>query len=171
MTRGALEQRIIADPNDYIPMKFSVDVEIRERTPGANLVPGDQGRGQVAINDRQFILRQLTHQIIPTVVGVNVNVSQDGIYRLDWSEYEQVRYYKGAIPMADIAYGSVRDGNWIPLKAPVVLPGNQTLHVVVINEATRAIPLMQVQVIFHGLQHKTARTRLGEPTTPRNLEV
>lgn len=171
MGRGALEQRVIGDPNDYIPMQFSVDVEVRERSPGANLVAGDNGKGQVAINDRQFILRQITHQIKVATPGIDINIAQDGLYRLDWSEYEQVRYYKGAIPLADTAYGSIRDGNWIWLKAPVILPGNQTLHVVIINEAPRAQATMTVQVIFHGLQHKTAKLRQGEPQAITNMDI
>lgn len=162
MARGALEQRVISDPTQWIPMIFVVDVEINEREPGVFLQPGDSGKGQVAINDRPFLLRQITHQIISRTPNENIYQQQDGIYRIDWSEYEQVRFYKGAIPMADAIYGSVRDGNWIWLKSPVTLPGNQTLHVTVINEAVRNLVYkMTVQVAFHGLQHKGSISQTG----------
>jgi hypothetical protein len=163
MSRGALEQRVIADPTKWIPMAFPVQVEIREQQAGVNVQPGDQGRGQVAINDRTFLLRYITHQIIARTPDQNIYQQQDGLYRIDWSEYEQVRFYKGSIPMADIMFGSVRDGNWIWLPAPVTLPGNQTLHVNVINEAIRTIPQMEIQVIFHGLQHRGSISQTGGP--------
>lgn len=177
MGRGAQEQRVVAAPTKWIPMKFTVDIEIRATEPNTPLVPGDNGKGQVSINDRPFLLRQITHQIIARTPDQNIYQQQDGIYRIDWSEYEQVRFYKGAIPMADIAYGSVRDGNWIWLKAPVTLPGNQTLHAVIVNEAFRPAPppdefaTMSFQVIFHGLQARGSISQTGGPEPSPGLDI
>lgn len=173
MGRGAMEQRVTADPTRFIPMQFCVDVEIREASAGAGLVIGDTGRGQVAINDRTFLLRQITHQIVAHTPNENIYQQQDGLYRIDWSEYEQVRFFKGVIPMADVAFGSVRDGNWIWLKAPVTLPGNQTLHVTVINEAIRPAPVetMTVEIIFHGLQERGSISQTGGPQSSPGLDI
>jgi hypothetical protein len=174
----AVKERVMAPPTEFIPMQFVVDVEIREASPGIGLRIGDVGRGQVAINDRTFILKQITHQIVrgwPEVPD-NVWAAQDGFYRIDWSEYEQVRFFKGVIPMADIAFGSVRDGNWIPLPAPVTLPGNQTLHLAIQNEANRDgtfLPKWQnmiVEVIFHGIQKRGSISQTSGPGPAPELE-
>jgi len=142
--------------SDFVPMQFVVDVAI-------DAADGSEGRGQVAINDRPFVLEMITHQIIPGAIlepPANGWVYQDGLYRLDWSLYEQARFWKGTPPMADAAYGSIRDGNWIPLRAPVSLPGNETLHVTIRNEVERQEP-WYVQVIFHGIQEGGQRSQVG----------
>lgn len=144
------EEKKLPPLTDFVPMKFTVDVEIEAAI-------GSLGRGQVQINDRPFVLKKITHQIIAHEPNQNVYQQQDGLYRIDWSEYEQVRFWKGSIPLADAAYGSIRDGRWQPLDAPVTLPGGQTLHVQILNEAAR-LEKFQVQVIFHGIQ------RLGSLT-------
>lgn len=138
------EEKKLPPLTDFIPMKFSVDVTLEKEI-------GSVGKGQVQINDRPFVLKKITHQIIAHTPNQNVYQQQDGLYRIDWSEYEQVRFWKGSIPMADAAYGSIRDGHWIPLDAPVTLPGGQTLHVQILNEANRDEKI-QVQIIFHGIQ-------------------
>ncbi|NIO08877.1 MAG: hypothetical protein GTO40_13025, partial [Deltaproteobacteria bacterium] len=115
-------------------MQFITEVEIGEHL-------GDEGRGQVSINDRPFILEWITHQIVPAELDQSQNVSgwfyQDGLYQLDWSLYEQARFWKGVPPMADAGFGSIRDGTWKKLPAPVSLPGNETLHCRIINRVER----------------------------------
>ena len=144
--------------SQFVPMQFVVDVSI----DGAD---GSEGRGQVAINDRPFILQYITHQIIPGALNGADDVTgwlyQDGLYRLDWSLYEQARFWKGVPPMADAAYGSIRDGNWIRFPAPVSLPGNETLHVTIRNEVERQEP-WYVQVIFHGIQRGGQMSQVGQ---------
>lgn len=144
--------------SDYVPMQFVVDVQV-EDTNGA------EGRGQVAINDRPFILQSIRHQIIPAAISEAADVTgwayQDGLYRLDWSLYEQARFWKGVPPMADAAYGSIRDGNWLPLRAPVSLPGNETLHVTIRNAVARQAAFT-VQVIFDGIQRGGQRSQVGQ---------
>lgn len=146
------------DLSNFVPMKFSVNVAVAE-TQGA------EGRGQVAINDRPFVLQKITHQIVPGAIIEEDDVTgwryQDGLYTLDWSLYEQARFWKGIPMMADAAYGSIRDGNWIPLTAPVALSGNQTLHVIIRNIVARQNPFY-VQVIWHGIQRAGARSQIGQ---------
>jgi len=159
-----------ADPRKYLPMQFSVDVQIDAANGALGLMPGDTGRGQVAINDRPFLLAWITHQIVWAAdLPDNLWQAQDGMYRIDWSEYEQIRFFKGSIPLADIAFGSVRTGIWIPFPAPVPLPGNQTLHVAISNALARGADWdrLTVQVIFHGFQER--KQPLEDKTSP-NLE-
>jgi hypothetical protein len=167
-----MKQKEYADPTKYMPMQFVVDVEIDAANTALGLLPGDSGRGQVMINDRPFLITQITHQRIwPAAMPDTLWGTQDGGYRIDWSEYEQIRFWKGAIPLADIAFGSVRDGNWIPFPAPIPLPGKQTLHVTVTNALARGAPpavtTMYVEIIFHGLQ---ARTKTIEGAVSPELE-
>jgi len=142
----------------FIPMQFIVDVRVPE-------IFGGEARGQIAINDRPFILQWISHQIIPSVIDTNHDVSgwfyQDGIYRLDWSLYEQARFWKGVPPMADAGFGSIRHGRWQKLPAPVSLAGNQTLHVRIINQVARQEGYY-VQVIFHGIQKSGAMSQIGQ---------
>lgn len=142
----------------FIPMQFIVDVRVPETL-------GGEARGQIAINDRPFILQMISHQIIPSLIQGDHDVTgwwyQDGIYRLDWSLYEQARFWKGVPPMADAGFGSVRHGNWIKLPAPVSLSGNQTLHVRIINQVARQEGYF-VQTIFHGIQKSGAMSQIGQ---------
>jgi hypothetical protein len=141
----------------FVPMQFIANVDIGETA-------GDEGRGQVAINDRPFILQAITHQKIPTALDLNHDVTgwayQDGLYTLDWSLYEQARFWKGVPPMADAGFGSIRDGNWIQLPAPVSLPGNETLHVRIVNQVDRQAEFT-VQVIWHGIQRGGQMSQVG----------
>jgi hypothetical protein len=142
---------------DMIPMLLSVNVEV-PATFGA------LGQGSVALNDRPFILTGVRHQIltyrnpaaVPPVLADNFHpwFFQDGFYTLDWSLYEQARYWKGAPPMADVAFGSVKTGIWIPLPAPVSMPGNDTLNVNIRNMVDRTAYCQKftVNVIFDGVQ-------------------
>lgn len=138
-------------------MKFVIDVNIP-------LEFGAEGRGQVSINDRPFVLEYLSHQIIPAALDQNQDVTgwfyQDGLYSLDWSLYEQARFWKGVPPMADAAFGSIRDGNWKKLRAPVSLVGNETLNVVIRNQVLREAAF-KVQVIFHGIQRGGNMSQVG----------
>lgn len=136
--------------SNYIPMQFPVNI-----TTGQNI--GDEGRGQVALNDRPFLVQFITHQIkIPALPGpqeasLQLWQVQDGMYTLDWSLYEQSRFWKGTPPIADSGFGSVRTGEWIALPAPVSCAGNETLHVTIRNLVLRPANFA-VQVIFHGIQ-------------------
>jgi hypothetical protein len=134
----------------FRPISFQVDVE----------VPGDYGligKGQIAVNDRPVIIRSLTHQIAANgwpyfLQAISLFNMQDGLYRIDWSLYETQKFFKGNIPMADAAHGSIRHGVFKPLEAPVFLAGNQTLHVAVQNmTGPRGAPFT-VHIIWHGLE-------------------
>lgn len=140
-----METEIVVDGLKYIPMIFGVDVLV-------GLNNGDTQAGQISINDKPFILRGIRHQIIQGGVPIPF-LQQDGLYRIDWSLYEQLRFWKGATPFADVAFGSVRHGIWRDLDAPVSLPGNETLHVEIQNGIGRPAPF-QVQVLFCGIQAK-----------------
>lgn len=141
----------------FVPMQFITEVEVPETV-------GGEGRGQVAINDRPFILQKITHQIIPSALIAEADVTgwayQDGLYTLDWSLYEQARFWKGVPPMADAGTGSIRHGNWIELPAPVSLPGNETLHVIIRNQVLRQ-EAFKVQVIWHGIQRGGQMSQVG----------
>jgi len=139
------------DPSDLRPQIFSIDIEVGKEK-------GQEGRGQIAINDRPYLIKRITHQIVSTDPNVSVQESQDGLYRIDWSLYEQVRFWKGSPPMADAAYGSIRHGVWRDLMVPVPLSGNQTLHVYITNEATRTENFI-VNVQFHGAEDLTELRR------------
>lgn len=131
------------------PMQYPIDVVIGE--PGIPTQVGATGRGSVALTDRVFSFQLITHQIVEDGRAPALPV-QDGLYRIDWSVYEQTRFYKGAVPMADAAHGSVRAGHWIPLRAPVTVDGNETLHVKVINEFGPRPAPFTVHIIFHGVE-------------------
>ncbi len=141
----------------FVPMQFVVDVDVA-------LEFGAEGRGQVSVNDRPFVLQWLSHQIIPSDVDNGQDVTgwfyQDGLYSLDWSLYEQARFWKGVPPMADSAFGSIRDGNWRRLPAPVSLTGNETLNVVIRNQVAREAAF-KIQVIFHGIQRGGNMSQVG----------
>jgi hypothetical protein len=140
----------------FVPMQFTVNIDV----PAAF---GSEARGQVAINDRPFILEFITHQIVPEVLEPDSQAIfvQDGLYTLDWSLFEQARFWKGVPPMADTGYGSIRHGVWIKLPAPVSLPGNETLHVIVRNMFPREDPF-RIQVIFHGIQRGGSLSQVGQ---------
>lgn len=138
---------------DMISMMLSVFVEV-PATFGAI------GSASIPLNDRPFILTGVRHQIVtyrdplavpPITTGWFL---QDGFYTLDWSLYEQARYWKGAPPMADVAFGSVKSGVWIPLPAPISMPGNDTLNVNIRNmlDRTSYTQKFTVNVIFDGVQ-------------------
>lgn len=143
--------------SDFVPMQFIINVDLP-------LAFGAEGRGQVSVNDRPFVLQWLTHQIIPSALDQNQDVTgwfyQDGLYSLDWSLYEQARFWKGTPPMADAAFGSIRDGNWKRLPAPVSLVGNETLNVVIRNQVLREADI-KLQVIFHGIQRGGNMSQVG----------
>ena len=140
------------DFEDFQPMIFTVDVRFGQTR-------GDQGTGSVSINDRPFIIQQITHQLInPTRDGTDPDMSvqalQDGLYRINWSLYNQVRYFQGPVPMADTAFGSVRHGRWIPLPVPVALEKNRTLNVEVTNEVDRdpLVKAYSLHIEFQGIE-------------------
>jgi len=140
-----MEKEIVVDGLKFIPMSFGVNILVQP-----NL--GDAQKGQVAINDKPFILKGVRHQIIEGGIPIPF-IQQDGLYSIDWSLYEQLRFWKGATPYADVMFGSVRNGIWKDLDAPVALPGNETLHVEVQNGLARPAPIT-VQILFVGLQGK-----------------
>jgi len=146
------------NPLEFEPMHYIVDLEIKTVLIDlADTVPiGANAKAQVALNDRPFILQRITHQIKPQWIGTALSV-QDGAYYLDWSLYEQIRYWKGALPLANVLTGSIAAGQVLDLPGPVPLTGNQTLHVTMTNALTRIFPLpdvFSVQVQFHGVQRR-----------------
>jgi len=129
----------------FRPIKYIIDV-----TVGLN--EGEEGRGSIALNDRPFVLSRIKHQIVTNGEASIAFFLQDGLYRIDWSIYEQVRFFKGAVPMADAAYGSVRTGIWQDLPAPATLAGNETIHLAVQNVFGPRPFDFVVQVIFEGVE-------------------
>lgn len=137
---------------DFEPQIFTVDVRF-EHTRGSG------GENSVSTNDRPFIIQKITHQLVnpqpdATNPDVSIQALQDGLYRINWSLYNQKRYFQGPVPMADAAFGSVRHGVWIPLPVPVAIEKNRTLKVNITNELERdpAVRAYTVQVQFHGLE-------------------
>lgn len=139
---------------NFRPMIFTVVVPMG---PGL----GNTGENSVSVNDRPFIIKEIHHQITnPDVVAAmpavtDVQQAQDGLYRINWSLYNQRRYFQGVPPMADAAFGSIRHGIWIPLSVPVAIEKNRTLNVQVTNMLDRSptlTKLYQVEVQFHGLE-------------------
>lgn len=140
------------DFKDFKPMIFDVDVRI------GRLI-GDKGSNSVSINDKPFIIQWITHQIKDPYQpdpdpNFSVQQQQDGLYRIDWSLYQQERYWQGTPPMADTAFGSVRHGRWIRLPAPVALEKNRTINVDVTNEKFRHASKDEytIHIEFHGLE-------------------
>lgn len=127
----------------FFPKSYPVDINV-------GLNEGDQAGGTVKL-DRDFVLTGIRHQIIDDGSGAAAPAVQDGAYRLDWSEQNTRRFYKGAIPMADAAWGSVRHGIWKDLDAPIKFSIHVTLETIIVNTFTRSNP-WKVQVIFVGLE-------------------
>jgi hypothetical protein len=132
----------------FIPMEYAVDIE-------CGALAGATQRGQIALNNRPFVLKRIKHQIIVDLENVDkpTDEIQDGLYRLDWSIHETTRFWKGSIPLADMR-GSIRHGTWLDLDAPVTLPGSETIHAQILNERTRGgeTDFFTVQVVFEGLE-------------------
>ncbi len=142
----------IVNLKNWLPLILPVNVEIGKEI-------GDRGKNQVALNDRPFTLHVITHQIISNAApSRSVQEEQDGGYTLDWSIFQQHRYWKGAPPMADAAYGSIRHGIFKPLEVPLVIPGSETLHVELINTRPRDDPF-EVQIQFHGFENLNQEAR------------
>jgi len=139
--------------DEFRPMVFSVEVAFT--TNAAAVVPdGAKAEGSVAINDYPFIFDLVTHQIVqPTNLNNSVQIEQNGLYRIDWSLYNQERFFQGTPPMADAYFGSVRHGIWNKLKSPLALEKNKTINVELLNvqEKTREYT---VQVLFHGVEDR-----------------
>lgn len=130
------------------PLIYPINV-----TVGPNV--GDEGRGAVPLTDRPFVLVRIKHQIVASgerdPIGVT-RVTQDGLYYIDWSLYETKRFWKGHMPIADAAFGSVRHGIFYDLKSPVILRGNETINVGVLNAWGPRDDEFTVQVIFEGVE-------------------
>lgn len=141
----------------FSPQQFVIDLEFNGGAIGAT------AQGDVSLNDRPFVLQLITHSIItdPNVVPPALIV-QDGQYRIMWSIQNQIRFQKGSMPHADIAFGSVRNGIWIPLPAPATLPAQETLHIDAINGLLRD-HAVTIQVIFHGLERMDLAPSYGTP--------
>lgn len=147
------------DPNTrnfkwFRPMIFTTECEVGN-------ADGETGKNGVPINNRPFILKKVTHQVIKPVdfpngfdptVNTNYAAFQHGLYTIDWSLYNRDRYWQGTNPpMADAAFGSVRTGIWIPLEAPLTVPKNETINVVVGNVGLKRSDYT-VQIQFHGVE-------------------
>lgn len=142
-------------PGEYDPIQFPITIEL------GNAV-GDSETGQINCRDNPFIVEFLTHQIVSpydvTATGFQYNEIQHGLYTINWSLYNQDRYWAGDPPMADAAYGSVRHGIWIPFRAPLALEANRTIEVELTNMALQRTDY-KVQVIFHGIEDKRPGAR------------
>lgn len=142
---------------DFRPMIFTTLVEVEQED-------GFVGKNAVPINDRPFVLEMVTHQITTpfsyTAPYDSYAANQDGLYTLDWSLYDQDRYWQGDPPMADAAFGSVRHGIWIPLRSPIALEKNRTLNVKIGNVGLKRNDY-KVQVLFHGVEDYRPRDASG----------
>ncbi len=141
---------------DFRPMIFDTFVEMEKED-------GYVGKNAVPINDKPFILEMVTHQITKPIVFDAVYgyaEEQNGLYTIDWSLYNQDRYWQGDPPMADAAFGSVRHGIWIPLRAPIALEKNRTINVAVGNVGLKRTDY-QVQILFHGVEDYRKRDQAG----------
>lgn len=135
------------DFKNFRKIMFTVDVEVPWQA-------GEKGRGSEAINDKPYIITYLTHQIIHTVdLAESVQIVQHGLYRIDFSLYQQERFWQGTPPMADAAYGSIRHGIWKKFEVPVALEKNRTLNVEITNVQDQIVhAAYEVQVQFHGFE-------------------
>lgn len=135
---------------------FTVDVVV----PWA---AGGKGSGSEAINDKPYIITHLTHQIIKTVdLSESVEIVQHGLYRIDFSLYQQERFWQGSPPMADAAYGSVRHGVWQKFPVPVALEKNRTLNVDIYNVQDQIVHAdYEVQVQFHGFEDLRTKEQIA----------
>lgn len=144
------------EPRDYKfyrPAIFDIDLEI-----GPNA--GDEEVGTVSLNDRPFVIEEIHHQIISDGNFPLLPI-QDGLYRIDWSIGERVRFQTGPLPMADAAFGSIRHGIWVPLRSPVELIGTAKINVKVRNEFGPRAAAFKVQVQFHGVEKVGSENKFG----------
>lgn len=130
--------------NRFFPKQYTVDIEAGQNE-------GDMAADSVSL-DNDFVLTGIRHQLIDDGSGSGNPPVQDGAYRLSWSIQTTTKFYKGSEPMADVAYGSVRHGEWIKLDAPLHIGENRTLEARVINTVNRT-QKFSVQVLFAGLEH------------------
>jgi hypothetical protein len=134
---------------------------------------GYVGKNAVPINDRPFVMEMVTHQVASPVdfpegfaVGNQGYLEfQHGLYTIDWSLYNQDRYWQGDPPMADAAFGSVRNGIWIPLRAPIALEKNKTINVSVGNVGLKRADY-KLQIQFHGVEDYRKRDQAGNLVDP-----
>lgn len=142
----------------YRPMIFTTLVEVPQED-------GATGKNAVPINDKPFIMRKVTHQIMSpfdfTAPYDTYAANQSGLYTIDWSLYNQDRYWQGDPPMADAAFGSVRHGIWIPLESPLILEKNKTINVVIGNVGLKRTDY-KVQIQFHGVEDYRLRDQAGK---------
>ena len=125
----------------FLEKVYAVEIEVKAGE-------GDSAAVSVTM-DRPFILTEIRHVIISD--GTGNAPTQDGAYKIDWSEQGTTRFYKGPVLNADAAFGSVRHGRWRKLNAPLKFGVNVTLEARVINSITRTDPFT-VQVQFHGIE-------------------
>lgn len=133
-------------PRDrYLPKTYIMDIDL-EREEGST-------KGASVSLDRDFVLVRIQHVI--TKVGGGGVPTQDGAYKIDWSEMGTRRFWKGA-PQAADTFGSVRHGIWKDLDAPIEFAEKVTLEATVINSITRPEPFT-VQLLFVGVEPAEAR--------------
>lgn len=150
----------------FRPQEFVVDVTLPRNR-------GDWVDASVSLNDRFFVLQMIRHIITYDYSYATHRLGyaappaelrswkQDGLYRLDWSVFNQLRFFKGSVPCA-LELGSAETGIWVPLSAPVVLPPSQTLNLRVTNLVDRIgdggpPPIgkdmgIDIQIVFSGVE-------------------
>lgn len=148
----------------FRPQMFPIDFDLGDAN--GRCLPGIFAEGSIGLNDRIFILQMITwvQSADLSYVGSDIGVGQaawahDGLFSIDWSVYNSTRFWKGSIPIAR-QLGSPDHGVWVPLKAPVALPGNETLSVKLTNRVARILGF-SVQVCFHGIE-RTDRSYSAE---------
>ena len=128
-------------PRDkYLPKTYSMDIDL-------DAAEGSTKGASVSL-DRDFVLIRIQH-VITKDAGGGVP-TQDGAYKIDWSEMGTRRFWKGAALAAD-TFGSVRHGIWKDLDAPIEFAEKVTLEATITNSIARTNPIT-VQLLFVGVE-------------------
>lgn len=130
------EQEVLKNlrPNEYL-----VNITL----PGT---PGEKASATFVVNRSDFAVWRISH----CVVGDDGTDEQQ--YLLDWSEQNEVRYYKGATPPHSLLFGSVRHGIWKEYDPPIKLELNTTVFVELTNAYPGTGSERQIQVLFTGAE-------------------
>lgn len=126
--------------DNYLPKTYTMDIDL-------GLDEGSTKGASVSL-DRDFVLVRIQHVITKDSTGGAP--TQDGAYKIDWSEMGTRRFWKGA-PQAADTFGSVRHGIWKDLDAPVEFAEKVTLEATITNSITRPGPIT-VQLLFVGVE-------------------
>lgn len=123
------------------PEDYKVDITL----PGT---PGEKASATFVINRSDFAFWQISH----CVVGDDGTDPEQ--YLIDWSEQNEIRYYKGTSPIHAKIFGSVSHGLWKQYDPPIKLALNTTVYVELTNAYAASGSERKIQVIFTGAEAK-----------------